>query len=51
LQKGKPNVVNADEMQELFGGQRSFDWAVREELGAVGPFPSFQPFGTTGGGK
>jgi NADH-quinone oxidoreductase subunit E len=51
LQKGKPNAVNADEMQELFGGQRSFDWAVREEFGAVGPFPSFQPFGTTAGGE
>ncbi len=49
LRKGRPDVVNADEMQELFGGQRSFDWAVKEEMGAVGPFPAFQPFGTTGG--
>jgi NADH-quinone oxidoreductase subunit E len=46
LRKAQPAVVNADEMQELFGGQRSFDWAVKEELGAVGPFPAFQPFGT-----
>lgn len=48
LRKGRPEVVNADEMQELFGGRRSFDWAVKEEMGAVGPFPAFQPLGTTG---
>lgn len=46
LRKAQPEVVNADEMQELFGGRRSFDWAVKEDLGAVGPFPAFQPFGT-----
>jgi hypothetical protein len=39
-------VVNGDEMQELFGGVRSFDWAIREEDGAVGPYPAFQPLGT-----
>jgi NADH-quinone oxidoreductase subunit E len=48
LRKGRPDVVNADEMQELFGGRQSFDWAVKEEMGAVGPFPAFQPLGTTG---
>ena len=46
LRKAKPSVVNADEMQDLFGGTRSFDWAIREELGAAGPYPAFQPFGT-----
>lgn len=46
LRQGKPEVVNPDEMQELFGGRRSFDWAIKEELGAVGPYPAFQPFGT-----
>jgi NADH-quinone oxidoreductase subunit E len=49
LRKAQPAVVNTDEMQELFGGQKSFEWAIREDLGAVGPFPAFQPFGTTGG--
>jgi NADH-quinone oxidoreductase subunit E len=49
LRKGRPDVVNADEMQELFGGRQSFDWAVKEEMGAVGPFPAFQPLGTIGG--
>jgi len=35
-------------MQELFGTRRSFDWAIREEQGAVGPYPAFQPLGTVG---
>ena len=34
-------LVNADELQTLFGGQRSFDWAIKEENGAIGPFPAF----------
>lgn len=48
LKAARPEVVNADEMQQLFGGKRSFDWAIPEELGAVGPYPAFQPLGTTG---
>ena len=48
LKKAKPEVVNGDEMQSLFGGPRSFDWAVSEEDGAVGPYPAFQPLGTVG---
>jgi NADH:ubiquinone oxidoreductase subunit E len=46
LKKAKPEVVNTDEMQSLFGDKRSFDWAVSEPDGAVGPFPAFQPLGT-----
>ena len=46
LRSTKPDVVNGDEMQELFGGVRSFDWAIREHDGAVGPFPAFGPYGT-----
>lgn len=46
LQKARPAIVNTDEMQDLFGGSVSFDWAIREEGGAVGPFPAFQPLGT-----
>lgn len=46
LKKAKPDVVNPDEMQQLFGGRRSFDWAITEEGGAVGPYPAFQPLGT-----
>ncbi len=48
LRNALPEVVNADEMQELFGGRRSFDWAVKEPWGAIGPFPAFQPLGTVG---
>jgi NADH-quinone oxidoreductase subunit F len=48
LEKAKPEVVNTDEMQQLFGGPRSFDWGVTEEDGAIGPYPAFQPLGTVG---
>lgn len=47
LKKATPAVVNSDEMQELFGGVRSFDWGIRDEDGAVGPYPAFEPLGTT----
>jgi NADH:ubiquinone oxidoreductase subunit E len=46
LMKAQPAVVNADEMQSLFGGRRSFDWAIAEAGGSGGPFPAFQPLGT-----
>lgn len=48
LRRAKPDVVNGDEMQSLFGGKRSFDWAITEGDGAVGPYPAFQPLGTVG---
>lgn len=48
LQNARPDIINTDEMQGLFGGERSFDWAIPEELGAVGPYPAFQPLGTAG---
>jgi hypothetical protein len=41
-------VTKGDEMQSLFGGKRSFDWAIAEGDGAVGPYPAFQPHGTVG---
>lgn len=46
LRKALPEVINADEAQTLFGGQRSFDWAIKEENGAVGPYPAFPVLGT-----
>ena len=46
LLDGRPRVVTGDEMQELFGGQRSFDWGPAERDGAVGPVPAFGPYGT-----
>lgn len=48
LGKARPETVNGDEMQQLFGGIRSFDWAIAESDGAVGPYPAFGPLGTTG---
>jgi hypothetical protein len=51
LRGARPGVVNADEMQRLFGGRRSFDWAVAEEDGAVGPYPAFPAFGTNGASR
>ena len=44
--KALPEVINTDELQTLFGGDTSFDWAVKEENGAVGPYPAFPVFGT-----
>ncbi len=46
LRSAKPGTINADELQTLFGGRTSFDWAIKEENGAVGPYPAFGPFGT-----
>ncbi len=48
LKKARPDVVNSDEMQALFGGRRSFDWGISEKSGAIGPYPAFQPLGTVG---
>ena len=49
LRDGRPDVVFGDEMQELFGGQRSFDWGPREHEGAVAAVPAFGPYGSAGG--
>ena len=46
LVKAQPDSVNGDEMQQLFGGITSFDWAVAESDSALGPYPAFGPFGT-----
>lgn len=48
LRDARPAAVNTDEMQSLFGTIRSFDWAIKEESGAIGPYPAFQPLGTVG---
>ena len=49
LGDSRPDVVLGDEMQELFGGQRSFQWGPRERTGAVGPVPAFGPYGSASG--
>ena len=51
LREARPEVVLGDEMQELFGGQRSFEWGPSETAGAVGPYPAFEPYGTAKEGR
>lgn len=50
LAEERPSVVLSDEMQERFGGQRSFDWASADPAGAVAPVPAFEPYGSAGEG-
>jgi NADH-quinone oxidoreductase subunit E len=50
LRSARPEAVNADEMQALFGGRRSFDWAIPDPEGATGPVPAFSPLGTSARG-
>lgn len=49
LRDGGPDVVSGDEMQQLFGGARSFDWGVKETEGAFLPIPAFGPYGSAKG--
>lgn len=46
LRDARPETVLGDEMQELFGGQRSFDWAISETEGAIAAVPAFGPYGS-----
>lgn len=50
LREERPGLVRGDELQERFGGRRSFDWGPAEDDGAVVPVPAFGPLGSTGGG-
>lgn len=51
LRDAKPEVVLGDEMQELFGGQRSFPWGPAEQEGAVAAVPAFGPYGSAQDGR
>lgn len=51
LRDTKPEVVLADEMQQLFGGVRSFDWGPTEAEGATRPVPAFGPYGSAKEGR
>ncbi|MDH3606838.1 MAG: NAD(P)H-dependent oxidoreductase subunit E [Acidimicrobiia bacterium] len=48
LRSATPPLINGDEMQALFGGQRSFDWGPPDPTGAVGPVPALEGLGSTG---
>jgi NADH:ubiquinone oxidoreductase subunit E len=50
LRVGRPTVVMGDEMQQLFGGRRSFDWGPSESEGAITPVPAFGPYGSAAEG-
>ena len=47
LSDARPDVVYGDEMQQLFGGTRSFEWGPSEPDGAPLPLPSLGALGTT----
>jgi len=51
LRDAEPSVIFGDEMQMLFGGQRSFDWGPKEIEGAIAALPAFDPYGTARGEK
>lgn len=51
LREGRPAVLLSDEMQQLFGGQRSFEWGPAEPEGAVEAVPAFGPYGTSREGR
>ncbi len=49
LRDGRPEVVFSDEMQALFGGQRSFEWGPKEPEGAVAAVPAIAHLGSAAG--
>lgn len=49
LRDGGPDVVSTEEMQQLFGGDKAFDWGVKEPEGATLPVPAFGPYGSARG--
>lgn len=51
LRDAQPEVVLGDEMQQLFGGQKSFPWGPAEQEGAVAAVPAFGPYGSAEDGR
>lgn len=43
-----PTAVRSDDLQERFGGRRSFDWGPEDATTATRPVPAFAPYGTAG---
>jgi NADH-quinone oxidoreductase subunit E len=46
LKEEVPKVIVADELQERFGGTKSFDWAIEDNSGTSSTAPGFQIIGT-----
>ena len=47
LKNETPDLVVADELQNKFGGTKSFDWAITDNSGTTGSVPGFQTLNTT----
>ena len=47
LKNETPDLVVADELQNKFGGTKSFDWAISDNSGTTGSVPGFQTLNTT----
>ena len=46
LKEERPEIIVAEELQEKFGGVRSFDWAIADNTGSSYSVPGFQNIGT-----
>ena len=46
LKEERPNVMVAEELQDKFGGIKSFDWAIKDNTGSSYSVPGFQNIGT-----
>ena len=46
LKEERPNVIVAEELQDKFGGIKSFDWAIKDNTGSSYSVPAFQNIGT-----
>ena len=42
----RPEIIVAEELQEKFGGVKSFDWAIKDNTGSSYSVPGFQNIGT-----
>jgi len=51
LLEERPEVISGDDLQERFGGARSFEPGSPEPEGASGPVPAFGPYGTAAEGE
>ena len=46
LKEERPEIIVAEELQEKFGGVKSFDWAIADNTGSSYSVPGFQKIGT-----
>ena len=47
LKEEVPEVIVADDLQDKFGGIKSFDWAIEDNSGTASTAPGFQIIGTS----